>query len=1142
MNPLPPVPDNPQVQASDPRASVFVAANAGSGKTSTLVMRVARLLLAGARPEAILCVTYTKAGAAEMQRRLFRELGEWAVSPDHELRKALARIDESGRNLSAARALFARALETPGGLKIQTIHAFCEQLLRRFPLEAGVSPGFTVMDDVTAAAVSLRAREDVAHAAMSRPDSAIAAAYRHFSVDLDWASFNAMFDEFAERRAAIADYADRCAQADGVDLDVWRRCDFDAPTSRAEIEAEAVARIRWGQWTRAADALLAGTGKTDHETGRAMKAIGPRSSFADLVPIFFTGTGAPRAKIGTRSVDAAAKDWLIQEQVRHVYTRSRAQAATIAENSLHALRLATAYATFYESAKQGRGSLDFGDLIALAHRLLTVRADAAWVLFKLDGGIEHVLLDEGQDTAPEQWDILRALTAEFFTGIGSGPAVRTMFAVADEKQSIFSFQGAAPERFATEQDRFQAMVITAGARFHQIKLMESWRSAPEVLSFVDAVFRAGEALEGLRAGQGGNVLDFEMRHIARREPGGCVELWPLEFTEPAIEPDHWAPLDSETEESANRKLARRIARAIVAMVRRGDAVLDRETRVMRPCGYGDMMILVRRRGALFHEIIRALKREGAPVGGADRLKLSEHGVYEDLMALARFARFADDDLTLAGVLRGPFCDVDEESLFDLAYDRGMTLWAALTGRATERPEWAAAAGLVGWAREEAVRAAPFDFYSRVLDRLDGAGRSMRQRLLTRMGAEGVDAADAFLAETLAAEDRGARDLETFLAAMSLSGIEVKREAEDKSVAGVGEVRVMTVHGAKGLEAPIVILPDTSARATDRGGPLLETEDGGFLWATRKPDDCPASAAARELRGKATEDESSRLLYVALTRARDRLILCGVETRDHSYQRSWRDFVQRAFDELPISPFVLEGGGEAWRFGSEPVQARAVTEVAPTPPPPPAWARLPAPIEPAKARYASPSALDDMATASSPSPIAGFGGLGRYRRGDLIHRLLQWLPDLPEQDRLPAARRWLARERDLTDEQRQDIAASAFGVLDDARFAAVFGPGSKAEVAIAGKAVGLDLSARVDRLVVESNRVLVIDFKTNRPPPTRVEATDIAYIRQMALYRALLAEVFPGRTVEAALVWTDGPSLMPVPPELMDEALAGLATA
>jgi ATP-dependent helicase/nuclease subunit A len=555
-----------------------------------------------------------------------------------------------------------------------------------------------------------------------------------------------------------------------------------------------------------------------------------------------------------------------------------------------------------------------------------------------------------------------------------------------------------------------------------------------------------------------------------------------------------------------------------------------------------LLILVRRRGPLFHEIIRALKREGAPVGGADRLKLSEHGVFEDLMALARFARFTGDDLTLAGVLRGPFCDIGEEALFELAHGREGGLWGALVRRASERPEWAAAVRFLAWARDEAARAAPFDFYSRVLDRLDGDGRSMRQRLLTRMGAEGVDAVDAFLAETLAAEDRGARDLETFLGAMSLVEIEVKREAEDKSTAGVGEVRVMTVHGAKGLEGPIVILPDTSARATDRGGPLMETEDGGFLWAPRKDDDCPASAAARERRAAAAERESSRLLYVALTRARDRLILCGVDSQKHRYERSWRDYMQRAFDELPIRPFALEGGGEGWRYGLDPVPGPRREAIAPEAAASPAWIRSLAPAESPATRYASPSSLDESPEGAAPSPISTLSGLGRYRRGDLIHRLLQWLPDLPQAERAPAADRWLTRERDLSEDQRREIAGAAFGVLDDPVFAAAFGPGSKAEVALAGRAAGLALSGRVDRLVVEDNRVLVIDFKTNRPAPARVEDADLAYIRQMALYAELLAEVFPGRTIEAALVWTDGPCLMPVPRGLMDQAVADLVGA
>jgi ATP-dependent helicase/nuclease subunit A len=1131
---------SPQVRASDPAASVFVAANAGSGKTSTLVRRVARLLLADARPEAILCVTYTKAGAAEMQRRLFQQLGEWAVARDGALTEALAEIGEDHRDLSSARELFARALETPGGLKIQTIHAFCEQLLRRFPLEAGVSPGFTVMDDVTARMVSARAREELAEVAMADPGGRLAQAYRRFSVELDWASFNTMFDVFADRRAAIASYAERCEAQGGYVEDTWRRCGFAVSSSRAEIEAEAMGRIRWRQWASAADALLAGTPKSDQPLGRAMKAVGPDASFDAVWALFSTADGAPRKRLATSAVDPVARDWLVEEQARHAYTRSRVLAATVAENTAHALTLALAYGALYEGAKGARGSLDFADLIAHAHRLLTVKADATWVLFKLDGGLEHILLDEGQDTAPEQWDILRALTAEFFSGAGAGSVRRTVFAVADEKQSIFSFQGAAPERFAAEKERFADMVAQSGIRFAEAQLIESWRSAPEILQFVDQVFRAREALDGLVSAEARNVVGFGLKHEARRAPAGCVDLWPLEAAGESIEADAWAPVDSEPEESANRRLARRIARAVVAMVAGRDQVLDRETRAMRPCGYGDVLILVRRRAALFHEIIRALKREGVPVGGADRLRLSEHGVFEDMMALARFARFTDDDLALAGVLRGPFCDVGEESLFALAHAREGSLWSALVRRAPERPEWEAARRFLGWARDEAAGAGPFDFFNRLMDRLDDAGRSMRQRLYTRMGAEGEDAADAFLAEALAAEDRGARDLETFIAAMSRSEIEVKREAEQAARAGEGETRVMTVHGAKGLEAPIVILPDTSARATDRGSPLIETEDGAFLWAPRAAEDCPASTAARERRGLAAERESSRLLYVALTRARDRLILCGVESQKHRYERSWRDYMQRAFDELSIHPFELAGGGEGWRFGIDPVAATppAISPLRPFAEP--LWIRAAAPKEAMMSRRASPSALDDVVRGPAPSPLGLVAGLGRFRRGEIIHRLLQLLPDVSPAERSASADRWLARERDLSPAQRAEMASAALVVLGDDRFAAVFGQGSKAEVALAGVARGLRISGRVDRLVVEDDRVLVVDFKTNRPAPKRAQDVDAAYIRQMALYVALLREAFPGRSVESALVWTDGPELMPLPNDLIERYFAELS--
>ncbi len=1140
-----------QVSASDPATSVFVAANAGSGKTKTLVDRVARLLLTGVAPEAVLCVTYTKAAAAEMQRRLFKELGDWAVMPDGRLADTLRKLDEPTRDLARARKLFARALETPGGIRITTIHAFCEKLLKRFPLEAGVSPGFTVLDDVAAREVSARAREDVALAALKVPDSPIGRAYSYFSVELDYRRFQEMFASFEAERRAIRLYVAGCP-AERYGDDIWRRCGFGEETYADQIEAEAVSRIRWGQWRRAADALLAGTAATDQPRGRVMLVVDETSAFADIWAIFANKDGQPADRVATRTVDPAAAQWLAEEQQRLWAVVERCKAARIAEASVHAVSLALAHAQLYDGAKDALRALDFGDLIERTHDLLTKRADAAWVLFKLDGGVDHVLLDEAQDTAPEQWDILRALTGEFFIGQGAGERHRTVFAVGDEKQSIFSFQGAAPERLAAEAQSFGALVGGSGRRFLQVPLLESWRSAPEVLSFVDAVFDAPDAAAGLKPA---GSAAFPLQHVATREPGGSVELWPLEETDETEETDPWAPVDAEPKESANKKLARRIAAALKQMVARGETVMDKRTRAARPMGYGDVLILVRRRNALFHEIIRALKKAAVPVGGADRLLLSEHIAFEDLLALGRFARFAGDDLTLAALLRSPFCNVSETDLYELAHDRGRTLWTALQARSAEQAEWGEAVRFLSWARREAEARAPFDFYARVLARLDERGVSMKRRFLTRLGREAEDAIDAYLAEALAAEKRGVVELERFVSEMAASEIEVKREQEDPErqssgrQRGDGEVRVMTAHGAKGLEAPVVILPDTSTRATVQGTPLLKCEGGGFLWAPRKIDDCPASAAARAERERAGDHESLRLLYVALTRARDRLIVGGIKTLPHFFKGSWREVVEAGFAHPEIAPRTqlvpLAGGGSAPRYGADPqVMGEAELDLFGADARLPGWASRLAPPEPAAARYAAPSRLGEEARAPAPSPLAHTLGLGRYRRGEIIHRLLQLLPDIAPAERPAAARRLLARELDLTEEQRAEMAAAALAVLDDARFAAVFGPGSRAEIALSGTAPGLPggvaVSGRVDRLVVEPGRVLVADFKTNRPAPATIEAADPAYVRQMALYWALLGEVFPGRRVEAALIWTDGPKLMPIPENLLRRALDEMA--
>ena len=1148
---------DPQRTAADPGLSAFVTANAGSGKTKTLIDRVARLLLARARPETVLCVTYTKAAASEMQRRLFEVLGDWSVLPDADLARELAKLDgreRDGADLSQARSLFAQALETPGGLKIQTIHAFCEKLLRRFPLEAGIPPGFRVMDDSASAAVATAARGGVARYAM-RPDGEIAEAYARMSVALDFQAFQDMFKGFEAKRGELKAFFDRHGGLDGAKGWVWRAVDVTRGSDPEVLGVEVMGETDRALYRRAARTLRAG-GTFGTQAGQ-LEAIAADSdaTFDEALGLFFTGKGEAATWINRAAslkANPALQALLLAEQARLELARQRLRAAEVAWDTSWVLTLACAYLEAYRIEKQSLGALDFADLIEKTCHLLRDRPAAAWVLYKLDGGIDHILVDEAQDTAPDQWTIVDALTEEFFSGAGvrGQTRVRDLFVVGDEKQSIYSFQGARPElllrKFEFHRDRARG----GGYRFERVDLLTSWRSTPQVLTFVDAVF-APPALAGAIQPRPGDVPEAVTHTAVRLDHPGCVDVWPLEVDRKAEERDAWdAPLDAEPEDSANRRLARRIAGEIEALIARGDRVYDKEHRQWRPAHAGDVLILVRRRRALFEEILRALKHAGIPVAGADRLALSEHIVFDDLKALARFVRFPSDELTLACVLKSPFCGLDDDGLYALAHGRAReNLWARLRRMAGEREAWAQALAFLEAAIALAATARPFEFYARVMGMAGGDGRTQRQRLLRRLGAEAEDALDEFLNQALAAEARGVHDLERLAAELDALEITVKREMEGER----REVRVMTAHGAKGLEAPIVFLPETTLTQTARGSPLMPAGregDEGFLWCASAARDCEATAGARDRRARREEDETYRLLYVALTRARDRLILCGrrSERTDPAKIRGWWGAVGDALAHETVAAGVRNvrvGDLEFVRFGDDPLTMARDGAAETHPQPLPVWTATVAPPE-AFARYASPSDLGEGAEVPSPSPLEAVGGLGRFRRGDLIHRLLQVLPDLEPSARAAGARSLLARERDLTEAQRAEMIAAALSVLEDARFAEVFGPNSRAEVAIAGSAAalpnGLRISGRIDRLVVLPDRVLVADFKTNRPSPARIEAADPTYLRQMAIYAAVLADVFPGRAIEAALVWTDGPKLMPIPEILLTQSLAELGPA
>jgi ATP-dependent helicase/nuclease subunit A len=1118
--------------AADPQYSVFVTANAGSGKTKVLIDRIARLLLEGSKPSAFLCITFTKAAAAEMQSRLFERLGGWCVADDATLAKELAELPAPNADLGRARALFAQALETPGGLKIQTIHAFCERLLARFPIEAGVPPGFDIADEPRAAALLAEAR---AKAALDA--DAPLGAFRRFAARMSGDQLDLLLDRLALKRGEFRRYAARSLGplfAQGA-----LRDRHGASMSADEAKAAFVARTDWTTLRRAAEALASGS-STDQSCAELLREAANRAEAADMdgaleacFGFALTDKGTLRKTLCTKPT-RTAHPWLDNALPAFaadcLMVREQLNAIERAEDAAAALALALKLDEAYDAAKGRAGALDFDDLIECARGLLQKSEAASWVLYKLDGGLDHILIDEGQDTSPEQWELIDPLQQEFFAGAGVRPRLRTVFTVGDPKQSIYSFQGADPERFLSEAQKLSQRAHAAERIFKAPGLRTSFRSAPEILRVVDQVVNAKELI-------GGPVAGEDVKHLASRAAhGGVVEVWPITPRPVAPEARPWdAPVDVQPGTSAPAKLAKAIALNVKAMIAAGEQVWDKETKTFRAMHAGDVMALVRVRGAIFRELIRALKREELPVAGADRMVLRDELVVEDCLALMRVALDPADDLALACVLKGPWCGLinDDRDIFPLAYGRakGETLMSRLMASTEER--YAAARAFVAELLSRRVESA-FGFLSWALETPHGGGDTGWRRVFARLGPETRDPLEELLQRALKPGAHAAPTLQRFLHEIEVDAGQVKRELE----AAAGSVRVMTVHGAKGLEAPVVILPDATAGVEDapESGLIFDDENGPFL-SPRKSDDDAALRQARAGHEARVEREHWRLLYVAMTRARDRLIVCGPQfgnSKEGEAPKSWRCAVETALDALGAEPAATPFG-EGKRLGAPRYAAPAAAQLEQARTALPDWARKPA----ASARTLSQAAPSRIARID-PALFSPRGdGQKRFRRGRLIHGLLQRLPDVAPEKREAAARAWLARQG-ADESETESYAREALAVITDPRFAAVFAPASRAEAAIIGEVAGKAVSGVVDRLAVDDKRVIVLDFKTDRPAPADAAAAPDAYVLQLALYREVLRKIFPGRMIACALLWTEKPHLMEMPDDRLESVFATFA--
>jgi len=1120
-----------QAEATGPDSHVWLAASAGTGKTQVLTARVFRLLLRGTDPGAILCLTFTKAGAAEMAGRINQRLAAWVRMPERQLRQDLAALGENWRDamvMSRARTLFARVLDAPGGgVRIQTIHSFCQSLLAAFPLEADLVPGFRPLETREEATLARDVLAELLVEADVQGRPAIGDALAALSLRMGEEAAEGFLcdcarapDGMAALPSGILPYLRQQVGLPIEDVDRYlaELCG-DAAFDTEPLCALAAANAAWG----------ANTGLAFADTAQIWLAADQETRLTtidDVVALVRTRDGkmrSPSRKLIEIEPAYEAMAEALAGQCDHIIGR-RALAGFV-DFLAPVLDAGRAYAALYQRAKRRLGAVDFDDLIRATVRLLARPDMGDWVRYKLDQATDHILVDEAQDTNRAQWTIIEALADEFFAGRGAhGDKARTLFVVGDFKQAIFGFQGTNPLFFAQAERQLGGRALAAfraadgeGTPFRRLSLTESFRSTAPVLEFVDAMLAALPA-PGL-----GPTVDLEP-HASKVGGPGTVTLWPPVIAG-AGEIDDAA--EEDWVDDATRILARRIAAQVRAWLDPANPLmLASKDRAVRP---EDIMILVKRRGDLASLIVARLYAEQVPVAGIDRLRLNTPLAVQDLLAAIRFVLQPDDDLTLASLLVSPLIGWTQERLMNAAVPRdGKSLWRHLRDTQSDADLAPLRAML-----DRADLTTPYQFLEAILSGpLDG-----RRKLLGRLGEEARDPIDELLAAALDFEGQATPTLQYFLAWFDRGEVEIKRDPSQP----LDAVRVMTAHGAKGLQAPLVIIadatvdPDQSPRSTldwspDSAAPPIPVP---FPRKAERVDPFASLAAERAEREL---EEHWRLFYVAATRAEEQLVIAGAlgpKAKGVPPTNSWYAAASAAFDRLGVD--AADDSGERIFAGTR-VQpaARRPARARPVPaelPPLPDWARAPAPQEARPPRPLAPSAIgtDD---APDPPPVPAMRWAAE--RGRLIHALFQRLPGVAAADRLALGDGWLAGSRGVADPAaRHEMLAAVTGVLYDPRFTDLFGPDALAEAPVSAVlANGVVVAGTVDRLLITPDLIRVIDFKTNRLAPATLDDVPPAHLAQMAAYVAAMEVIFPGRRVEAALLYTAGPRLIVLPDALL----------
>ena len=1107
-----------QKLASNPEHSVWVGASAGTGKTKILTDRVLRLLLSGVAPEKILCLTFTNAAAAEMSQRISKELSKWTIDNDKKLTKKIESLigkKSDKTTLNIARKLFTKIIDDPETLKIQTIHSFCQYILKRFPLEAGVAPHFSIIDEKTANELISESWNRILSTSIKDEASEIKSAIESISVAIDDSSIFDTINELLRKRVRFEEIKrshDKNGDISALIENTYKILGANIEDSEKKLTEEffTLSKQREKNLYYLVGAFVEKGGVNEKKYAAIISKFLESPENNSLVMAFLTQKYEARQKLPTKAVAkffSEAEEIIRFEIDNALKYMDKMKSLSTAQLTGALFHITDAILQLYKENKDYYSYLDYEDLINKTLNLLNDSEIAPWIMYKLDGGIEHILIDEAQDTSAEQWSIINAVSSEFFSGSGVNEKKRTIFVVGDDKQSIFSFQGADPKLFNEMNKFFDNIIQNAEQSFHNITLDKSFRSTEPILKIVDKIFSNESYKNAITTNLG------QIEHIAHRNGhAGLVEVWQpitIDKNSQANETSWEAPTQMRIAEDNQKLLADKIAKTI--------SKWTREKRILksqnRPITAGDIIILLRKRDKFVDKLIRALEKENVNVAGIDRLVLTEHIAIEDLISLGNFLLLPDDDLNFACLLKSPICSFSEEKLFEIAYNRGKkTLWQSLQQKRYESEIFNNSCELLYDLLKITDFKTPFEIYSYLLETLE-----FRKKFIARMGQEVNDPIDEFLNLAMSFEQTHIAVMQNFLSWIKSGKTEIKRDMEQ----GKDEIRIMTVHGSKGLQAPIVFICDNCSSIPNLNKQKILWHDNYIFWKKNAENRNELCEEIYQKSNDAAYDEYLRLLYVALTRPEDELYVTGWKGNNPT-KESWLDIVS---DNIRQIDDVLEMEGGTLRMESAqeaPVkESDIIADIAQDDVKLPRFMHETLSKQP---QIYNQSASGGAGYRANHSPLSQDK---QHSHGNIIHKILQHITSIKSQERLKFLSDIIEHDYSQLEENiRQQIFEEVFALINAPDLEFIFNAkNARSELSATAIFNNEKYNVQIDRIIIEDNRILIIDYKTNRQVPKNKSQIDKSYINQLQIYKNIVSKIYPDKIVATAILWTANASLM-----------------